>query len=149
MKRESHIAVGVLTAYALNLPVVPAMVASTLPDIDLKLGIKHRTWTHHAILIPLLLIPAILSHNPIILSFAVGYVSHLIADAFTPSGIPYLTFKDRFTLNAFKTGSLTEYFFVFLFAIIVLLIKGVEIKEGNFSNLLPVDIEILKLIAQR
>ena len=149
MKRESHILVGVLSAYALNLPVAPAMFASTLPDIDLKLGIKHRTWTHHAVLIPLLLIPAVLSQNSIFLSFAVGYVSHLIGDAFTPSGIPYWTFRDRFSINAFKTGSLTEYFFVAVFALMVLAIKGTEIKSGNWSNLLPADIEILKLIAQR
>jgi len=149
MKRESHILVGVLSAYALNLPVVPAMVASTLPDIDLKLGIKHRTWTHHAVLIPLLLVPAVLSKNPIFLSFAVGYVSHLIADAFTPSGIPYWTFKDRFSINAFKTGSLLEYFFVAVFALMVLAIKGTEIKSGNWLHLLPADLEVLKLIAQR
>ena len=149
MKRESHIIVGVLSAYALNLPIAPAMVASTLPDIDLKLGIKHRTWTHHAMLIPLLLIPALLTQNPLFISFAVGYISHLVGDAFTPSGIPYWGFRDRFSINAFKTGSFTEYFFVAIFVLIVLVIKGTEIKSGNWWNLLPADVKILKLIAQR
>jgi len=36
MTKESHQIIGSLTAYAIGLPILPALYFSTLPDIDIK-----------------------------------------------------------------------------------------------------------------
>ena len=143
MKKESHIIIGVLSAYALNLPVFPAMVASVLPDVDIKLGLTHRGITHHALIIPFLLILSGLIESPFFTSFVIGYISHLVADAFTPRGIPVWKTQNRFSLNAFSTGSLTEYLFVAIFTICVLILKLIEVKKGSWIELLPADVFIV------
>jgi inner membrane protein len=141
MKRESHILIGGLSAYALNLPLIPAIFGSTLPDIDLKLGIQHRTWTHHALIIPLLLILSWFFHNPYFTSFAVGYISHLIADTFTPKGIPVWNFKKRISFNLCSTGSVGEYILVGIFVLMVIGLKGIDlVQTKNFIHLLPADL---------
>jgi inner membrane protein len=48
----------------------------------------------------------------------VGYLSHLAADACTPSGVPLLWPKRKtYSLNLFPTGSLAEYGFVGVLAV--------------------------------
>ncbi len=126
MKRSSHITVGVATAYLLGLPILPAMVGATLPDIDLylkecrlrwKLLCNHRGITHHALLGLVLgfLIP--LAGNPFLKSFLVGYLSHLFADLLTPKGIPFWRYGDRISLSLVRTGSFGEYILVGIYAL--------------------------------
>ncbi len=74
-------------------------LGTLLPDIDLQgstitrllhfhLPITHRTWTH-AIWIPLLIFIASLK-IPVLLGLTLGYMAHLICDAFSSQGICFL-----------------------------------------------------------
>jgi len=144
MKRNNHIVVGIFTANLLGLPIFPAMFASVLPDIDTKwsqpfvdrgLFGSHRGITHHAIIGAIFTTLAIwfyfhpsLVHYTIA-SFFVGYVSHLLADICTKSGIPYWKNRNRFSLRLFATGDALEYIFVWsivaLVSLVMLYLEGI------------------------
>jgi len=131
MTYRSHLAVGGIFGMLFNVPVVPAMIGSVLPDIDIKwagmykgnsLFTSHRGITHHVIvgiigILSIFLIP-IFFHIPALMmdfykGFVVGYISHLFADTMTKSGIPYWKHKDRIAVKLFSTKSFGEYVFVF------------------------------------
>lgn len=118
MTRHSHRLIGLACAYVLGYPLIPAFIGSTLADIDVKwmrgnsLLTAHRGITHHVILAILLILFALFFENKIFTSFVIGYISHLIADIMTISGIPYWTNRHRIALKLFKTGSIGEYLFV-------------------------------------
>lgn len=130
MTYRSHMIVGGIFGMLFNVPVVPAMVGSVLPDIDIKwagmyrgntLFTSHRGITHHVIvgvigILSIFLIP-LFFHLPTLImdfykGFAVGYISHLFADTMTKSGIPYWKHKDRIAVKLFRTRSFGEYAFV-------------------------------------
>ena len=145
MKRISHQLVAVTTAYAFGLPLFPAFIASTLPDIDVKwmkgnkLLTAHRGITHHILLGTFLVLLAWFSQNKIFLSFAIGYVSHIFADMLTTSGVPYWTNKDRIALDIFSTGSLLEYLYVMFYMLAIF--SG---KALSHSIYIPVDVQLIQ-----
>lgn len=103
-----------------------AVTGSLLPDIDhpgswagrkfkvvsvpLSALIGHRGLTHSAIAVLaclglLVALGGTWAPAPVV----VGYLSHLLADSLTPSGVPLLWPNPRrFTLNLCRTGSVTE-----------------------------------------
>jgi len=121
MTKESHQIIGTLTAYAIGLPILPALYFSTLPDIDVKwnrgrsLLTAHRGITHHLFLFIALIVGYFLTENPFVKSAIIGYISHLFVDTFNPTGIPVWTYNKRFTFNFFSVNSLSEYIFLLLF----------------------------------
>lgn len=145
MMAGSHVAVGAaLWAVTAKLcganPADPqalaaAALGSLLPDIDhpgswagrklkavsvpLSLVVGHRGVTHSALAV--LACFALLAGMGMgwgAAPVAVGYLSHLAADALTPSGVPLLwPSRRRFTLGLCETGSATE---IGLVALIVL-----------------------------
>lgn len=136
MMATSHMVVGVaLWAVTAKVgggnPLEPQSLAaaafgSLLPDIDhpqswagrklrfisvpLSMLVGHRGVTHSAIAVVACL-AAMMTLNTgwVVAPVAIGYLSHLMADALTPSGVPLLwPNKRRFTLNLCRTGSMTE-----------------------------------------
>lgn len=67
-------------------------IASTLPDWDIKLKIKHRGITHTLLTsIVLTGITYLATQSlPITIGLFMGYVSHLMGDMMTVSGVPLL-----------------------------------------------------------
>ena len=136
MMAGSHIAVGAalwaVTARAAGLEVAEpqalgaAALGSLLPDIDhpqswagrkmrvvsipLSLLIGHRGLTHSALaIIGGLILLAAMGVGGLAAPVVVGYLSHLLADALTPSGVPLLwPNQRRFSLNLCRTGSAME-----------------------------------------
>ncbi len=128
MTSGTHILFGVVVASALKLPIVPAMIGSILPDMDLKKGLpfrqnrtlfnSHRGITHHPI-IPIMLFmvyiyisqnfPHEIVLNKILLSFDVGYASHLLLDMLNPLGIPFtFSYYPRLSFKITRTGGIGE-----------------------------------------
>jgi len=147
MTAGTHILAAVVVASSLKLPVLPAALGAVVPDFDLKKGLpfpskrsllnSHRGITHHLALIPLLLIVSIVikdfcsfSIGVYLLSFSVGYISHLLLDVLTPLGVPYkLRYYPRFSLKLLRTGRLGEVF-------VILLLVGLlvfQVKRGSLS----------------
>jgi inner membrane protein len=136
MMAGSHMVVGaalwVVTARAIGLdPAEPvalsaALAGSLLPDIDhpqswagrkmrlisipLAALVGHRGITHSALAVILgTAVLAISGLDQPVAPLVLGYLSHLAADALTPSGVPFLwPSRRRFTLNLCRTGSAVE-----------------------------------------
>lgn len=135
MMAVSHVVVGGAlwagVAYATGQPTEPtglglAALGSLLPDIDhpqswagkrmalvsvpLAALIGHRGLTHSLLAVAgFALLLALLGPHHLAAPLAVGYLSHLLADSFTLSGVPLLWPNKRpFGLKLIRTGSLAE-----------------------------------------
>ena len=151
MLAKNHIVFGAscYTALAMVDPHIPVnavalvvvMLSSLLPDIDhpgswlgrrlkiisvpLSNIIGHRGFTH-SLLAVFLIVYCLLSYfynlNYILLAIFIGYLSHILADFLTKSGVPLLwPAKNRFFMPilAFRTGSYVEYLVTAAFALLV------------------------------
>ncbi len=150
MTTGTHVLAGIVLASYLKLPVLPAAVGSIVPDVDLGKGLpfppkrtlfnSHRGITHHPLIVILLFILSLTVKDflngeagVLILSFTVGYGSHLILDALTPLGIPYKhKYYPRLSLKLFKTGKLGELFVILL--LLTALIYQVKTGELDYSS---------------
>lgn len=116
MMRRTHAAAGLALGFGLSYinhqPIVSAALlglltqaCAVLPDIDIKLKLKHRGVTHS--LLALLLISLGAQHvAPLLVPYvASGYGSHLLLDFLTVWGIPILwPLQKRFRLMRISTG---------------------------------------------
>ena len=76
----THILAGLLGLKLLNwvnsLNVILVVIGSVLPDIDHKLGLRHRGVTHSVSMLVLFIIPAL----------GLGIALHVLLDLLTPTG---------------------------------------------------------------
>ena len=151
MTAGTHILAGIVLASYLKLPVIPATLGAIFPDVDLKKGLPfppkrtlfnaHRGITHHPAVVLILFFLSILVKDLYsknlgvsLLSFTVGYASHLFLDLLTPLGIPYkLKYYPRLSFKLFKTGKLGELFVILL--LVVALIYQVKTGDLDYSSL--------------
>ncbi|TCK04511.1 metal-dependent hydrolase [Phorcysia thermohydrogeniphila] len=160
MTAGTHVLAAISVAAIFNLPAIPAVAGSILPDVDLKKGLpfppkrtlfnSHRGITHHVAIPILLFFIAIwikdfvnLQLGIYLLSFTLGYASHLLLDSLNPLGIPYTTkYYPRFSLKLMKSGRTGEIFVILLLVsfLIFLVNQGKLGFETLFSG------EILKAI---
>ena len=139
MMGVTHMVVGAAAGYLATQAVTGALVggiAALLPDIDhpgSKLGrrvpvlptvinklVGHRTLTH-SILVLIILTGMLFFIAPVFITIAffVGYLSHLILDSFTVSGVPFLyPFKKRnYGLRFCYTQGIFEKVFLVVFVL--------------------------------
>ncbi len=116
MMRRTHAAAGLALGLGLCLTshqpllntalyALLTQASALLPDIDLKLHIKHRTVTHS--LLALLLVSLGTWYTvPLLVPYvALGYGSHLVLDFLTVWGIPiFWPWSRRFRLLKISTG---------------------------------------------
>lgn len=139
MIARSHVAVGGAAWAGIaslgGAPVEPvglalAALGALLPDIDhphswvgrrvpwlswpLAAVLGHRGVTHSLVAIALGLVVLLAGGAGWLTApIVVGYLSHLVADALTPAGVPLLWPSPRvFSARLFQTGSLLEHVFV-------------------------------------
>lgn len=120
MTRKTHIAVGMAVTLPL-LSIFPkiaiiGIVASVLPDIDLKLKIRHRTITHSLLALFASTIFVMAINISVGVIFGVNYLIHLVLDSFTNMGIPllYPFFKKHYGPRLMLTGSIVELYICLL-----------------------------------
>lgn len=92
---------------------------SLFPDIDIKIGIKHRGLTHW---FPPYVIIVILSsiQNWIWLQyFSIGCLLHIVLDSFTKAGVPFLNpYRRSFGLRLMVVDGLIDKTITFVFCIL-------------------------------
>lgn len=154
MMAASHVVVGAAAwagvAVVAGLPpaepqaLAAAALGALLPDIDhprswagrrmraisvpLSMLVGHRGVTHSLLAVAgALAVLALLGTGFAAAPVAVGYLSHLAADALTPSGVPLLwPSRRRFTLALVETGSVAEIGLVAALAALAALASGVD-----------------------
>ena len=116
---DDYVAYAVVSAFAV------------LPDIDLIIGIKHRTWTH-TIWFSLTALPLALIDWKLALAGWIALMSHLIGDMMTHSGVKLL-YPYRETVFymvpprwRIKTGSSAEFMILGVLIIGSMLISSVS-----------------------
>jgi inner membrane protein len=156
MTAGTHILGGILLAAALNLPLLPAAIGSVFPDIDLNKGLpkpwertllnSHRGITHH-VLIPIILIVASifvrdnysLEIGRYLLSFSIGYASHILLDILNPLGVPFsYKYYPRLSLKFVRSGKIGEIFVIL--TLVAILIYFVDERVISFSSFVDEDI---------
>lgn len=115
MTTKTHITTGFACALPLlnssNITLASlVLVGSILPDIDIKMGIKHRGFTHSLPCFIILSYGLFLRDFEVGLFFSIGYISHLILDFLTQKGIQlFFPFNKRFGIKIFKTNGLIDH----------------------------------------
>lgn len=116
MTKKTHIAVG----FAATLPLmglfpkyaIIGIMASTIPDIDTILKLRHRTFTHSFIAMAgsTVFVTAINFYVGII--FGLNYLIHLLLDSLTNMGVPlfYPYLKKPYGLKLFLSGEVEDLF---------------------------------------
>lgn len=140
MMARTHIAFASLMMVACSVGILQRMpqldevaiagAAGLLPDLDhpkstfgrivpyisipLAAVFGHRGFTHSVLMVVAmvyLLLTYHENHNWPVLPLVVGYLSHIIGDMLTPSGVPLLwPVRQKFSLNLFKADGPMEHF---------------------------------------
>lgn len=117
MTSKTHRAIGVMGGaleglYNINNPIdafinfIIILISSTLPDIDIKLGIKHRRATHSLLCTFIITLITYFIYPKAAAPFLIGYSLHIIADSLTISGVQFFyPYNKFFALKLFATGS--------------------------------------------
>ena len=117
MTTKTHMSVGVAVAMAIIMTssynivyVIIACMGAIAPDFDIKLGIKHRTWTHSILLLGLTTWLFSTINLEIAIFWAIGYATHLIIDSFTKRGVPffYPIIKKKIGFKLCTTGKTAD-----------------------------------------
>lgn len=127
MTKKTHI----ITGFIATLPIlyvcpfysILGILGATLPDIDYKIGIEHRTITHSLLALFSSTLLILVFNKYIALAFFISYSTHLLLDSCTKMGVPFLYpwNKKCFGPKLIKTGGAEELFlFLLLFYLIVL-----------------------------
>ncbi|MHB8369748.1 MAG: metal-dependent hydrolase [Leptospirales bacterium] len=142
MKHLNHriITTGIALLSGAGLPgLAGALAGSVLPDLDIPLGIPHRTVTHWWLL------PALGASTALIIPFSnpewrafcfwlsAGALLHIAEDSLTNGGVPLLRpFGKRFSFRLTRTGGILEYLLSFgiLVAAGAVLVRHPELWEG-------------------
>ena len=147
MTWKSHIAIATACAIPFNPALVPAVaLGSTAPDWSewvLKffgVQVQHRGMTHYLYIpVAIIILSFFLDFQNIMFWFGIGYLTHWLADALTPSGVPisqYDNHRIHFFGGKIKTGSFMEYILAFGFLLLVIsLVKPLDmLKNQNDLN---------------
>jgi len=146
MTGRTHIAASISLISVL--PVTPAtitglFIGAILPDIDVegatitrylpKIPVEHRTITHSILALVVVAFFANIVSTQFGVGMAMGYLSHLVLDAMTPTGIPLLYPLNkkryfRFPITISTGSTLELMFFIVLVIIDVFVYKGVLAK---------------------
>jgi membrane-bound metal-dependent hydrolase YbcI (DUF457 family) len=110
---QAHFFFALALAYILKLPLKTTVVGGIIPDIDtvfyvmgLPFPFVHRGFLHTPIVLGIILIGIYLAtkRTDICAGFGVGFLSHLLLDTLTPTGIMWL-----YPLPTFFTLDLAAY----------------------------------------
>ncbi|MYM92749.1 metal-dependent hydrolase [Duganella vulcania] len=157
MKASSHMLLGTalyagyvaMTGRPLSIvEMAVAAVASLLPDIDhpkstfgrivpiisvpLSAIVGHRGITHSLLAVfGMALLGATSFHSSsLAMALVIGYLSHLVGDFFTNSGIPLAwPLKRRYVIPLLKTGSFAEYLLMVVLCFVLFWLIAIDLPR--------------------
>jgi membrane-bound metal-dependent hydrolase YbcI (DUF457 family) len=85
-------------------------ISSTLPDIDIKLNIPHRRFTHSLLFGIILSILIFYIYPSALPPFWLGFYLHLVADVLTNTGVQlFFPIKEKISIHLMNTMDSIEY----------------------------------------
>ena len=84
-----HFIFAIILSIFLEVPLLPLIMGSTIPDIDLMKMSKHRTITHSWIPLILLGLGFVMTNSVDLLAFLIGWASHIVLDLFDRKGVAF------------------------------------------------------------
>lgn len=113
MTKRTHlfVAAALTFQYITQNPIsIIGLLGANFPDIDYKIGIRHRTITHTLIALLLLTFFITLINYKIGIVFGISFSTHLFLDSLTKTGIPllYPFNKKYFGFKKVKTGEIED-----------------------------------------
>ncbi len=107
-----------------------SIISSVAPDLDLYLGIKHRTITHSLLFLTITTIIIEFFNTNMAIMWGIAYALHLLADSFTKMGVPFLYpfKKKRYGAKLIYTSGAEDLFIllVAIYIISVILINNLK-----------------------
>lgn len=152
MKWQNHIIIGSAVGAVINPTIVPAAaLGSTAPDWleyvvkFFGIRIKHRSTTHVLFfwVIGVAFFALAWDWRSMGLGFAIGGLSHVLADSLTIAGVPFAPWSsERFHLfgGKLKTGNPGEYFVAGFFALVcfgIITYMPVGVKPQKEESFIP------------
>lgn len=112
-------AVGGIAALLPDIDEPNSKISKRIPMVPCIIGglFGHRTITHSLTGLFLFALPVFLFWKEYLIVFLAGYLSHLVLDSFTKTGVPigYPFIKEYYGPRLIRTGSLAEVvFFIFI-----------------------------------
>jgi len=111
MTYKTHMVIGTLVSIPfIASPIgILGIIGSVSPDMDIKLGIKHRTITHSLLMLFFTSFLINKINGDIAIIWFISFLSHLILDSFTKSGVKFFyPCKKSYGLKICKTGFLMD-----------------------------------------
>lgn len=109
-------AVGAVTALLPDIDEPNSMISRRIPIIPHIIGgiFGHRTITHSLLGLVFFALPVFVFWKEYFLVFIIGYLSHLLLDSFTKTGVPlgYPLIKKYYGPKLIRTGGIVEVFFI-------------------------------------
>jgi len=147
----SHTITAYLLAILFNLNPIFAVIGSIFPDlIEIPFKMKHRKESHELLFscfittMSFFILPEIIKNFLIlnnIQAFTLGYLSHILLDSLTISGVYFFPLKKRISLMPhfkIRTGTFSEFIFISFFSVflgILIFIKPFLIYYLNYYEL--------------
>lgn len=118
MLGKTHMAIGVAATLPLLLKgdinvvhMTIGLLGATAPDIDQKINIKHRGFSHSIVAVGLTTAPIYYINKPTAIVWGTCYLSHILSDSFTKQGVPLLwPTKHMYGLKLFKVNKKSDSF---------------------------------------
>jgi len=118
--------------FILNFPVyisVFAFIGAMVPDLDIKVRSLHRKIFHNVwflFIILFVLLQSGVIDNMVAAVFSIGFISHLITDSLTPTGImPFWPIEKPRFRGKIKTGSSFEFLFMIAMLVFIFVFSSV------------------------
>ncbi|GIM29602.1 hypothetical protein CPJCM30710_22680 [Clostridium polyendosporum] len=138
MTTKTHISAGFALAAPLmtvhNLYLAPIIImGATFPDVDMKIGLKHRGFTHSLLCLFLASYGLWVADRNVAIAFLLGYGSHLILDMFTMKGVKlFFPLKCSFCLKLCKTDGTFDRG-LGIVSIVIICVRLIQLIQPNLQ----------------
>ncbi len=150
MLGPTHLLFALALAYILRLPRIPMAIGGIIPDLDLLLQygfpFVHRGIIHTPFFLTVCVVFLYLVvDNSTTFAFGAGFLSHLLLDIITPSGIPLLyPLPVYYTLNLAVYNNIFANMGIIAFSLAAILLYRSEGFQGWAHRAFSVNLEAPK-----
>jgi inner membrane protein len=147
MLDPTHLFFALALAYILKLPRIPMAIGGVIPDLDILLNygfpLVHRGIIHTPFFLAVCVVFLYLvMDSPATFAFGAGFLSHLLLDVITPTGIPLLyPLPVYFTLNLASYSNILANLGIIAWSLAAILLYRSDGFQGWVQRVFRIDLE--------